>query len=47
MSGLWGFIIGMPVILGNLLLQSIISYWCLQFYLKRMDRIQGEIANVF
>ena len=46
MSGLWGFIIGMPVILGNLLLQSIISYWCLQFYLKRMDRIVCFISGV-
>lgn len=46
MSGFFAFFIGMPVILGNLLLQSIISYWCLRFYIKRMDKVLCFISGV-
>jgi Ion channel. len=46
MSGFLVFLIGMPVILGNLLLQSMISYWCLRFYLKRIDKVVCFISGV-
>ena len=39
-------LVGMPVILGNLLLQSAISYWSLRFYLRRAVRVIGFFSGV-
>ena len=39
-------LVGMPVILGNLLLQSAISYWSLRFYLRRAHRVIGFFSGV-
>ena len=37
---------GMPVILCNMLLQSLVSVWCIRFYLKRFQRKEGLFAGV-
>ncbi|WP_174510479.1 ion channel [Klebsiella oxytoca] len=37
---------GMPVILCNMLLQSLVSVWCIRFYLKRFRRKEGLFAGV-
>ncbi|WP_434636281.1 ion channel [Klebsiella sp. I138] len=37
---------GMPVILCNMLLQSLVSVWCIRFYLKRFHSKEGLFAGV-
>lgn len=39
-------LMGMPVILCNMLLQSLISVWCIRFYIKRFHDKEGTIAGV-
>lgn len=39
-------ITGMPVILCNMLLQSLVSIWCIRFYLKRFHSKEGLLAGV-
>ncbi|WP_032696614.1 ion channel [Raoultella planticola] len=39
-------ITGMPVILCNMLLQSLVSVWCIRFYLKRFHGKEGLLASV-
>lgn len=35
------FLVGIPVILVNMLLQSLVSVWCIRFYVKRFNRREG------
>lgn len=39
-------LMGMPVILCNMLLQSLISVWCIRFYIKWFHDKEGTIAGV-
>ncbi|HAT1610869.1 TPA: two pore domain potassium channel family protein [Raoultella planticola] len=39
-------ITGMPVILCNMLLQSLVSVWCIRFYHKRFHSKEGLLAGV-
>ncbi|MEB7711122.1 ion channel [Kluyvera cryocrescens] len=39
-------LMGMPVILCNMLLQSLISVWCIRFYIKRFHDKEDTIAGV-
>lgn len=39
-------LMGMPAILCNMLLQSLISVWCIRFYIKRFHDKEGTIAGV-
>lgn len=39
-------LMGMPVILCNMLLQSLVSVWCIRFYIKRFHNKEGAIAGV-
>ena len=43
---LLSFLMGMPVILCNMLLQSIASIWAIRFYINRFQRKDGVIAGV-
>lgn len=40
------FLVGIPVILANMLLQSLVSVWCIRFYLKHFGEREGIIAGV-
>ncbi|MGL5813401.1 ion channel [Aeromonas sp.] len=40
------FLVGIPVILANMLLQSLVSVWCIRFYLKRFGEREGILAGV-
>ncbi|VDZ84675.1 ion channel [Kluyvera intermedia] len=40
-------LMGMPVILCNMLLQSLVSVWCIRFYIKRFHNKEGAFAGVF
>lgn len=40
------FLIGVPVILINMLLQSLVSVWCIRFYIKRFGERDGVLAGV-
>ncbi|QYJ79143.1 ion channel [Shewanella acanthi] len=39
--------VGLPIILMNMLLQSLATMWCLRFYNKRMHERNSMIAGVF
>ena len=39
-------LMGMPVILCNMLLQSLVSVWCIRFYIKRFHNKEGAFAGV-
>ena len=39
-------LMGMPVILCNMLLQSLVSVWCIRFYIKRFHDKEGALAGV-
>lgn len=39
-------LMGMPVILCNMLLQSLVSVWCIRFYIKRFHNKEGVFAGV-
>ena len=38
------FMVGIPVILINMLLQSLVSVWCIRFYIKRFGKREGVLA---
>ena len=40
------FLVGIPVILVNMLLQSLVSVWCIRFYVKRFHRREGALAGM-
>jgi hypothetical protein len=40
------FLVGVPVILINMLLQSLVSVWCIRFYIKRFGERDGVLAGV-
>lgn len=40
------FLVGIPVILANMLLQSLVSVWCIRFYFKRFGEREGAVAGV-
>ncbi|MGY3858699.1 ion channel [Aeromonas intestinalis] len=40
------FLVGIPVILANMLLQSLVSVWCIRFYFKRFGEREGIVAGV-
>ena len=40
------FLVGIPVILANMLLQSLVSVWCIRFYFKRFGEREGVVAGV-
>lgn len=40
------FLVGIPVILANMLLQSLVSVWCIRFYIKRFGEREGILAGV-
>ncbi|MFQ2601869.1 ion channel [Aeromonas caviae] len=40
------FLVGIPVILVNMLLQSLVSVWCIRFYVKRFNRREGALAGM-
>ena len=40
------FMVGIPVILINMLLQSLVSVWCIRFYIKRFGERDGVLAGV-
>ena len=40
------FLVGIPVILVNMLLQSLVSVWCIRFYIKRFGERDGVLAGV-
>jgi hypothetical protein len=40
------FLVGIPVILTNMLLQSLVSVWCIRFYIKRFGEREGVLAGV-
>jgi len=37
---------GIPVILANMLLQSLVAIWCIHFYVKRFGDREGVLAGV-
>lgn len=39
-------LMGMPVILCNMLLQSLVSVWCIRFYIKRFHDKEEALAGV-
>ena len=39
------FLVGVPVILINMLLQSLVSVWCIRFYIKRFGERDGVLAG--
>ncbi|WP_324034009.1 ion channel [Aeromonas caviae] len=40
------FLVGIPVILVNMLLQSLVSVWCIRFYVKRFNEREGALAGM-
>ena len=40
------FLVGVPVILIHMLLQSLVSVWCIRFYIKRFGERDGVLAGV-
>jgi hypothetical protein len=40
------FLVGVPVNLINMLLQSLVSVWCIRFYIKRFGERDGVLAGV-
>lgn len=40
------FFVGLPVILGNMLLQSLVTIWSIRFYAKRFGDREGVLAGV-
>ena len=40
------FLVGIPVILVNMLLQSMVSVWCIRFYFKRFDQREGLFSGI-
>lgn len=38
--------VGIPVILINMLLQSLVSVWCIRFYIKRVGKREGVVAGM-
>ncbi|WP_429127288.1 ion channel [Aeromonas media] len=38
--------VGIPVILVNMLLQSLVSVWCIRFYIKRFNQREGILAGM-
>lgn len=40
------FLVGIPVILANMLLQSMVSVWCIRFYFKHFSERQDALAGV-
>ena len=40
------FLVGVPVILINMLLQSLVAVWCIRFYIKRFGERDGVLAGV-
>ncbi|WP_429161384.1 ion channel [Aeromonas media] len=40
------FMVGIPVILINMLLQSLVSVWCIRFYIKRVGKREGVVAGM-
>ena len=40
------FLVGVPVILINMLLHSLVSVWCIRFYIKRFGERDGVLAGV-
>ncbi|MGY3870243.1 ion channel [Aeromonas crassostreae] len=40
------FMVGIPVILINMLLQSLVSVWCIRFYIKRFGKREGVVAGM-
>ena len=40
------FLVGVPVILINVLLQSLVSVWCIRFDMKRFGERDGVLAGV-
>ncbi|MBL0511299.1 MULTISPECIES: ion channel [Aeromonas] len=40
------FMVGIPVILINMLLQSLVSVWCIRFYIKRVGKREGVMAGM-
>lgn len=41
------FLVGIPVILANMLLQSLVSVWCIRFYFKRFGEREGALWPEF
>jgi len=37
--------VGIPVILVNMLLQSLVAVWCIRFYIKRFNQREGILAG--
>lgn len=40
------FLVGIPVILVNMLLQSMVSLWCIRFYIRRFGERDDPLAGV-
>ena len=40
------FMVGIPVILINMLLQSLVFVWCIRFYIKRFNQREGILAGM-
>ena len=40
------FLVGIPVILVNMLLQSLVAVWSIRFYVKRFHRREGALAGM-
>ncbi|WP_439841901.1 ion channel [Aeromonas taiwanensis] len=40
------FLVGIPVILVNMLLQSLVSVWCIRFYVKHFKEQEGALAGM-
>ncbi|MCV3290078.1 potassium channel family protein [Aeromonas media] len=38
--------VGIPVILVNMLLQSLVAVWCIRFYIKRFNQREGILAGM-
>ena len=38
--------VGNPVILVNMLLQSLVAVWCIRFYIKRFNQREGILAGM-
>ena len=38
--------VGIPVILVNMLLQSLVAVWCIRFYIKRFNQREGALAGM-
>ena len=38
--------VGIPVILINMLLQSLVAVWCIRFYIKRFNQREGALAGM-